>query len=95
MTWNEMVCHTNVHVIVKPKRKTQMLRIDYKENTFVLEKLFDYQTYKMLNMFDNICVFYSLFDKDVLIGILLLLCKLFHTIRKLNIAFFLFECPAL
>lgn len=34
-----------------------MLRIDYKENTFVLEKLFDYQTYKMLNMFDNICVF--------------------------------------
>lgn len=57
MTWNEMVCHTNVHVIVKPKRKTQMLRIDYKENTFVLEKLFDYQTYKMLNMFDYICVF--------------------------------------
>lgn len=82
-----------IHVIVKPKRKTQMLRIDYKENTFVLEKLFDYQTYKMLNML--YLGFYSLFDKDVLIGILLLLCKLFHTIRKLNIAFFLFECPAL
>lgn len=34
-----------------------MLRIDYKENTFFLEKLFDYQTYKMLSMFDYICVF--------------------------------------